>query len=97
MNKLKISIDRDGVEDTTFEAKAKDPKKFEAKDSPSEYRPSRGKGQECSRPGPRTQVQVISKNKKCLQKVFSADLQKRNTLEVFPNFPRGFWRFPTQF
>ena len=36
---------RGGVEDTTLEAKAKGTKKIEAKD-----RPTRGQGQECSRP-----------------------------------------------
>ena len=43
-----------GVEDTRLEAKAKDTKKSEAKDSPTEDRPSRGQGQECSRPRPKT-------------------------------------------
>ena len=42
---------RGGVEDTRLEAKAKD--------SPSEDRPSRGQGQECSRP--RTETQVFPK------------------------------------
>ena len=37
---------RGGVEDTRLEAK--DTKKSEAKDSPSEDRHSRGQGQECS-------------------------------------------------
>ena len=45
-----------------------------AKDSPSEDRPSRGQGQECSRP--RTQVQ--STKKKGLQNFFSGDLQNFN-------------------
>ena len=39
-------------------------KKSEAKDSLSEDRHSRGQGQECSRPGSRTQAQVLSKKKK---------------------------------
>ena len=52
---------RGGVEDTRLEAKAKDTKKTEAKDSLSEDRHSRGQGQECSRPRPRTQAQVLSK------------------------------------
>ena len=38
-------ITRGGVEDTRLEAKAKDTKKSEAKDSLSEDRPSRGQGQ----------------------------------------------------
>ena len=95
------------------------------KDSPSEDRPSRGQGQECSRP--RTQAQVFSikkglqenfsgylQIKKSLQKFFSGDLQKKKkifarkfvwrspkeenkTKQVFANFPRCFWRFPTKF
>ena len=49
-------VGRGGVEDTRLEAKAKDTKKSEAKakDSLSEDRHSRGQGQECSRPRPRT-------------------------------------------
>ena len=45
---------RGGVEDTRFEAK--DTKKFEAmaKDSLTKDRPSRGQGQECSGPRPKT-------------------------------------------
>ena len=46
---------RGGVKDKRF--KAKDTKKSEAmpKGRPSEDKPSRGEGQECSRPRPRTQ------------------------------------------
>ena len=39
-----------GVENPTFETKAKDSKKFKAKDRHFEDRPSRGQGQKCSRP-----------------------------------------------
>ena len=51
-----IAIPRGGIEDTRLEAKAKDTKKSEAKakDSLSEDKHSRGQGQECSRPRPRT-------------------------------------------
>ena len=89
-------FNRGGVEDTRLEAKAKakDTKKSEAKDkdSPSEDRPSRGQGQECSRP--RTQAQVFSKKwsskqffrqspeKKGLQKFFPVICKKK----VFKNF-----------
>ena len=55
---------RGGVEDTRLEAKAKDTKKSQAKDSLSEDRHSRGQG-------PRTQLQVFSK-KKVFKKVFQA-------------------------
>ena len=73
---------RGGVEDTRLEAKAKDTKKSEAKakDSLSEDRHSRGQGQECSRPRPRTQAHVLSKKKKGLHKNFSGDLQKKKVL-----------------
>ena len=43
------ALNRGGVEDTGLE-KAKDIKKSEAKDSPTEDRPCQGQGQECSRP-----------------------------------------------
>ena len=82
-----------GVEDTRLEAKAKDTKKSEAKDSPSEDRHFRGQGQKRSRPRPRKQTQdVLSKKKffknffrrspttKKSSKLFSPDLQK-NGLE----------------
>ena len=39
---------RGEVKDIRLEAKAKNTKKSEAKDSPTEDRPSRGQGQECS-------------------------------------------------
>ena len=61
---------RGGVKDTRLEAKAKDTKKSEAKDSLSEDRTSQGQGQECSRPRPRTQAQVLSKKKKTSSKNF---------------------------
>ena len=51
-------------------------KKFEAKDSPSEDRPSRRQGQECSRP--RTQAQVFSK-----KFFFSGDLHKKRFSKKF--------------
>ena len=71
----KLLSSRGGVEDTRLEAKAKDTKKSEAKDSFSEDRHSRGQGQECSRP--RTQAQVLSKKKKTSsQKFFKRSPQK---------------------
>ena len=45
-------LSRGGVEDTRLEAK--DKKKIEVRKSPSEDRPSRGQGQERSRPRPMT-------------------------------------------
>ena len=76
-------IVRGGVEDTRLEAKAKDTKKTEskAKDSLSEDRRSRGQGQECSRPRPRTKDTKRKcspkKKEKGLHKIFSGDLQKK--------------------
>ena len=83
-------ICRGGVEDARLEAKAKDTKKFEAKD-----RPSRGQGQ-----GPRTQTQVFSKKKdlqnffsgkKVLQKIFFQAIstcgnQKKEKIAIFVIF-----------
>ena len=51
-------------------------KKSEAKDNLSEDRPSRGQGQECSRPRPRTKDTAANVlRKKGLQKSFSGNLQ----------------------
>ena len=65
---------RGGVEDPTFEAKAKDSKKkFEAKakDRLFEDRPSQCQVQECSRPRPRTQrASVLKKKKKLSSQIF---------------------------
>ena len=61
---------RGRVEDTRLEAK--DTKKSEAKDTPSENRHSLGQGQECSRPRPRTKDTAASvlKKKKSSKKFF---------------------------
>ena len=64
-------------------------KKFEAKakDSLSEDRPSRGQGQECSRPRPRTKDTAASvSKKKGLQKSFSGNLQFIGVARIF------YWR-----
>ena len=75
---------RGGVEDTRLEAKAKDTKKSEAKakDSLSEDRHSRGQGQECSRPRPRTKDTSASalqkkNNNKVFTKIFQAISKKK--------------------
>ena len=64
---------RGGVEDTKLEAKAKDTKKSEAKakDSTSEDRPSRGQGQECSRPRTRDTGAGVLQKKIHLKKNFA--------------------------
>ena len=73
---------RGGVEDTWLEAKAKDTKKSEAKDSLSKDRPSRGQGQECSRPRTKdTAASVLQK--KGLQKSFSGNLQLIGVARIF--------------
>ena len=70
---LFIAMTRGGVEYRSL--KAKDTKKSEAKakDSLSEDRPSRGQGQECSRPKSRTKDTTASVlQKKIFKKVFQA-------------------------
>ena len=74
-----LVLTRGGVEDIRLEAKAKNTKKSEAKDSPSEDRPSRGQGQECSRPRPRTKDTGASVfQKKTSSKIFSGDKDLKN-------------------
>ena len=78
MSIFRNTLVRGGVEDTRLEAKtkAKDTKKSEAKakDNPFEDRPSRGQGQECSRPRTKdTAASVLRKKKKGLQKSFSGN------------------------
>ena len=50
MCKMGAVLSRGGVEDTMLEAKDTKKSEVKAKDSPTEDRPSRGQGQECSRP-----------------------------------------------
>ena len=82
-------IARGGVDNTRLEAKIKDTKKSEAKDSLSKDRHSRGQGQECSRPRPRTQAQVLSK-KKVFTKIFQAISTKKRFPEKFSSAPQNF-------
>ena len=76
-------LTRGGVEDTRLEAKAKDTKKIrgQGKDSLSEDRHSRGQGQECSRPRPRTKDTSASalqkKQKRSSQKFFKRSPKKK--------------------
>ena len=68
------------MESRTQGSRPRTQKKSEAKDSLSEDRHSRGQGQECSRPRPRTKDtkrKCSPKKKKGLHKNFSADLQKK--------------------
>ena len=73
--KIFMLYSRGGVENKKL--KAKDSKKFEAKDKD---KPSRGQSR-----GPRTQTQVFSKIKKNFEKKFLGDLKKK----VFKNFFSG--------
>ena len=69
---------RGRVEDTRLEAKDTKKSEAKAKDSLSEDRPSRGQGQECSRPRPRTKdtaASVLQKKKKVFKKSYSCNLQ----------------------
>ena len=78
----KLLSSRGGVEDTRLEAKAKDTKKSEAKDSFSEDRHSRGQGQECSRPRTKdTSASALQKKKK---NVFTKIFQAISTKIRFP-------------
>ena len=84
---------RGGVEDTRLETKAKDTKKSKAKDSLSEDRHSRGQGQECSRPRPRTKdtsASALQKKKKVVTKIFQAisKKKKRSSQKFFKRSPR---------
>ena len=68
---------RGGVEDRRLEAKARTQKKSEAKDKDSlfEDKPSRGQGQKCLRPRPKTKytgASILRKIKKVFEKVFQA-------------------------
>ena len=83
-------MDRGGVEDTRLEAKAKDTKKSEAKDSLSEDRHSRGQGQECSSPRTKdTSASVLQKKKKrSSQKFFRrSPKKKRFSQKIFERSP----------
>ena len=68
------------MESRTQGSRPRTQKKSEAKDSLSEDRHSRGQGQECSRPRPRTKDTKRKcspkQKKKGLHKNFSSDLQK---------------------
>ena len=94
---------RGGVEDTRLEAKAKNTKKSEAKDSLSEDRHSRGQGQECSRPRTKdTSASALQKKKKKgLHKNFLGDLQTKKVFtKIFQaistkkSFPKNFSSTP---
>ena len=93
---------RGGVEDTRLEAKAK------AKDSLSEDRHSRGQGQECSRPSPRTKdtkrkCSPKKKKKRSSQKFFRRSpkkKKKKKKKKVFTNIFHAIStkkRFPKNF
>ena len=80
---------RDGVEKTRLEAKAKDKKKSEAKakDIFSEDRTSRGQGQQCSRPRSRTKdtgaIAFSKKKQKRSSKNFLDGLQFIGVARIF--------------
>ena len=74
------------VESRTQGSRPRTQKKSEAKakDSLSEDRPSRGQGQECSRPRPRTKDTATSVfQKKGLQKSFPGNLQFIGVARIF--------------
>ena len=97
------------VESKTQGSRPRTQKKSETKDSLSEDRHSRGQGQECSRPRPRTKDQghkrKCSPKKKGLHKNFSGDLQKKKKVftKIFQaistkkRFPKNFSSAPQNF
>ena len=76
---------RGGVEDARLEAKAKDTKKSKDKNSPSEDRPSRGQGQECSWPRTKNTSANAHQKRNTSSKFFFRDLKKKG----FKNFFSG--------
>ena len=94
-------LGRRGVDDTRLKAMAKNTKKSEAKAktkiSPFEDRPSRGQGQECSRPRPRTKdasasvLQKKNRKKKVFTKtLFQAISRKTRLPNNFSDAPQNF-------
>ena len=82
-------VSRGGVENTRLEVKAKDTQKIRGQGQPSEDRPSRGQGQECSRPRTKdTSASLLQK--KGPQKSFLGDLKKKEKKTVFKNFLQAF-------
>ena len=80
------------VESRTQGSRPRTQKKSEAKDSLSEDRHSRGQGQECSRPRPRTKDTSASVLQK--KKVFTQILQAISTKKRFPkNFSSALQNF----
>ena len=91
---------RGGVEDTRLEAK--DTKKSEAKaeDSLSEDRHSRGQGQECSRPRPRTKdtsASALQKEKRSSQKFIRRSQKKKKVFTKIFQAISTKKRFPKNF
>ena len=100
------SSTRGGVEDTRIEAKDIKKSKAKAKDSLSEDRHSRGQGQECSRPRPRTKdtsVRALQKKKKVFTKIFQAISKKKGLHKNFSGdlhkktFSKKFFKRSTKF
>ena len=99
-------INRVGVEDTRLEAKDTKKSEAKAKDSLSEDRHSRGQGQECSRPRPRTKdtsasalqkkkdftkiFHAISKKKKVFTKIFQVISTKKRFPKNISSAPQTF-------
>ena len=76
-------VDRGGVEDTRFEAKAKDTKKIRGQGQPlPRIEPLEAKDRNARGQGPRTQAQAFSL-KKGLQKYFSGDLEFIGVPKIF--------------
>ena len=79
---LSNDIIRGGVEDTRLEAKDTKKSEAKAKNSLSEDRPSRGQGQECSRPRTKDTAASVFKKKRS-SKSFSGNLQFIGVARIF--------------
>ena len=96
---------RGGVEDTRLEAKDTKKSEAKAKDNLSEDRHSRGQGQECSRPRPRTKDTSASalQKKRSLQKFFRRSPKKKGLHKNFSSdlhektFSKKFFKRSTKF
>ena len=85
-------IIRGGVEDTRFEAKAKDPKKLLR--SPVQ---GQGQGQTLSRPRTKDTDKSVVQKKSLHKFFFRRSLLEETKKKVFADFLQGFWCFPRNF
>ena len=101
MCKIGAVLSRGGVEDTMLEAKDTKKSEVKAKDSPTEDRPSRGQGQECSRP--RTGMLEAKAKHQEHKRNCSPKKKERSSQKIFQlifrkkRFPKNFSGAPQTF